>query len=115
MSWTLNDVEWAYPETVREFTQTPVPGVVADTDAWPAGSVLPEQMLDYGRQVQKLAILEEHVGDEKPTGEAISFTGRVRYLAGEAWWEFSTISSYAWTGWVGMRDGYVTTTEMLED
>lgn len=113
MSDPLKNVEWAYGGRVDGFRATSVPGVLVSLEAWPAGSDLPEQLLDYGRQIHEDILEEMDSENETPQMEALMFSGRVQYFGGESWWEFSTLSSYSVTLFVGKRDGYVTTTEEL--
>ncbi len=112
----LEDVKWAYGARAEGFRATGTPGVLVSTEAVPEGKAVPPRLEEYGRTILEEILAEDVEGGVvAPTGEALCFSGNVRWWKGEEWWEFSTLSSYSLTLWVGKLDGYLTTTEMLED
>lgn len=105
----LEEVKWAYDGKAEGYRQTIVPGVLVSQEAF-GDLPIPKALLDYGRQLQEYS--QEEVDAE--TGEALLFSGRTIFWKGQQWWEFSTLSSYSVTLWVGKgEDGYLTTTEEL--
>lgn len=111
----LEDVKWSYGGEAEGFRATTVPGVLVSEDAFPPRRPIPGRLLRAGREIQEqmLEEFEEDVRQEALQLDAMCFSGKVQWWKGEEWWEFSTLSSYSVTLWVGKLDGELTTTERL--